>query len=104
MDQQQLRKLLEDVRAGDVEPGAALERLRHMPFEDIGFAKVDHHRALRQGMPEVIFGQGKSPEQIVEIFARLLERSPNVLATRTEPRAAEMVRERFPQAEYFPLS
>src|SRR4051812_13459067 len=75
-----------------------------MPFEDIGFAKVDHHRALRQGMPEVIFGQGKSPEQVVEIFARLLERSPNVLATRTEPRAAEMVRERFPQAEYFPLS
>jgi NCAIR mutase (PurE)-related protein len=86
----------------DVE--GAVERLKHMPFEDLGFAKVDHHRALRNGMPEVIFGQGKSPEQILEISARLLERSPNLLATRTAPEAAELVQSRFPQAEYFERS
>jgi NCAIR mutase (PurE)-related protein len=96
--------LLDSVRSGAVGVGAALDRLRHMPFEDLGFAKVDHHRALRQGMPEVIFGQGKSPEQVVEIATRLLERSTNLLATRTDPQAAALLRERFPQAEYFPLS
>ncbi|MEI9900583.1 MAG: hypothetical protein WDN31_11180 [Hyphomicrobium sp.] len=104
MDPNHLKKLLDDVRSGDVGVDAALDRLRHMPFEDLGFAKVDHHRALRQGMPEVIFGQGKTPEQITEIAGRLLERSPNMLATRTEPKAAEMLCERFPQAEYFPAS
>ena len=56
MDQQQLRGLLEQIRAGAVDVDEAIERLRHMPFEDLGFAKVDHHRALRHGIPEVIFG------------------------------------------------
>ncbi len=59
MDQDQLRALFEQVRAGAVDVDAAMGRLRHMPFEDLGFAKVDHHRALRHGMPEVIFGQGQ---------------------------------------------
>jgi NCAIR mutase (PurE)-related protein len=104
LDPAQLRQLLDDVRSGTVEVDAALDRLRHMPFEDLGFAKVDHHRALRHGMPEVIFGQGKSPEQVLEIATRLLDRAPNVLATRTDPRAAELLQSRFPNAEYFPLS
>ena len=65
MDEEQLRQLFEQVRLGAVDVDSALHRLRHMPFEDLGFAKVDHHRALRHGMPEVIFGKGKSPEQIV---------------------------------------
>ena len=104
MDPNQLKQLLELVRSGTVEVDAALERLRHMPFEDLGFAKVDHHRALRQGTPEVIFGQGKTPEQIVEIATRLADRSPNVLVTRTAEEAARRLCQRFHQAEYFPAS
>ncbi|MBC7927569.1 MAG: 1-(5-phosphoribosyl)-5-amino-4-imidazole-carboxylate carboxylase, partial [Bryobacteraceae bacterium] len=104
MDQQQLRKLLEDVRTGDVPIDSAIDRMRHMPFEDLGFAKVDHHRALRCGMPEVVFGKGKTPHQIVTIAEHLLDRSGNVLVTRAEPEAAEALRARFDDAEYFPLS
>jgi NCAIR mutase (PurE)-related protein len=104
MDREHLKSLLDNVREGSVEVEAAIERLRHMPFEDLGFAKVDHHRAIRQGMPEVIFGQGKTPHQITEIAASLLGRTPNILITRAEPAAAEAVCSRFPEAEYFPLS
>jgi len=75
-----------------------------MPFEDLGFAKVDHHRALRHGMPEVIFSQGKTPGQVAEIASRLLERVPNVLATRAAEETADAVRTRIPDAEYFPQS
>src|ERR1017187_6696836 len=65
MDQDQLRSLFEQVRDGAVDIDAAIARMRHMPFEDLGFAKVDHHRALRHGIPEVIFAKGKTPEQVV---------------------------------------
>ncbi len=75
-----------------------------MPFEDLGFAKVDHHRALRHGMPEVVFGKGKTPEQIAAIAEHLLDRAPNVLITRADATAWEAVRAGFPEAEYFPLS
>ena len=104
MDQGQLRDLLEQVRAGKTDIDEAVDRLRHLPFEDLGFAKIDHHRALRHGMPEVIFGKGKSPEQVLEIATRLLEHNRNLLATRLEETAASLLRERFPQAEYFPAS
>ena len=104
MDQNNLRKLLDEVRSGAVEVDSAIERLRHMPFEDLGFAKVDHHRALRQGMPEVIFGQGKTPEEVATIAEALLKRSQNVLITRADPDAVALVRERIPDAEYFPRS
>jgi NCAIR mutase (PurE)-related protein len=104
MDREHLKSLLENVREGSVEVESAIERLRHMPFEDLDFAKVDHHRAIRQGMPEVIFGQGKTPHQITEIAASLLRRTPNILITRAEQAAAEAVCSRFPEAEYFPLS
>ena len=67
MDEEQLRGLFEQVRTGAIEIDAAVTRMRHMPFEDLGFAKIDHHRALRHGMPEVIFAQGKTPEQVVAI-------------------------------------
>ncbi len=96
--------MLEQVRAGAIDIDAALERVRHMPFEDLGFAKVDHHRALRHGMPEVIFGLGKSTEQVVAIAERLLERSPNVLVTRAKPETAQALLEHFPEGEHFPLS
>jgi len=104
MDQAQLRSLLEQVQAGNVDVDAALDRMRHLPFEDLGFAKLDHHRALRHGMPEVVFGKGKTPEQISEIAGRLLDRAPNVLVTRAGESAADMVRSRCEEAEYFPLS
>lgn len=104
MDQTHLQQLLEDVQSGSVDVADALGRLRHLPFEDIGFAKVDHHRALRCGMPEVVFGKGKTPEQVVGIAERLLERGSNVLVTRAQPEAAEALKARFDDAEYFPLS
>ncbi|MGA2434019.1 MAG: nickel pincer cofactor biosynthesis protein LarB [Bryobacteraceae bacterium] len=104
MSPEPLRSLLESIRDGGIDVDAALDRLRHLPFEDLGFAKLDHHRALRHGMPEVIFAKGKTPEQVAEIAARLLERAPNVLITRADAATAAFVRERIPQAEYFPLS
>src|SRR5258707_8802976 len=82
MNSQALRKLFEQVRKKPLSPDEAVERLRHLPFEDLGFAKIDHHRALRQGMPEVIFPQGKTPRQVAEIFHRLAAHGGNVLATR----------------------
>src|SRR5215472_13106548 len=104
MDQEQIRGLLEQVRRGEIDTDAALGRLKHMPFEDLGFAKVDHHRALRQGMPEVIFAKGKTPEQVVAIAGRLLEYAPNVLITRADRDCAALVKERLDCAEHFPLS
>jgi NCAIR mutase (PurE)-related protein len=77
-----LRTLFEQVQKKKISPDEAVERLRHLPFEDLGFAKVDHHRAIRQGAPEVIFSQGKTPRQVAEIFGRLAAHGGNVLATR----------------------
>ena len=74
---------MEQVREGAIDVDAALARLRHMPFEDLGFAKVDHHRALRQGMPEVIFAMGKTPEQVVAIAGRLQQSRDRTLADRS---------------------
>ncbi len=104
MTQDRIRALLESVRDGSVEVDAALQRMRHLPFEDLGFAKVDHHRALRHGMPEVIFAMGKTPQQVVEIASSLLNNAPNVLITRADTATADCVRARIPEAEYFPLS
>jgi hypothetical protein len=103
MDTQQLRTLLEQVREGGTPVDSALEQLRHMPFEDLGFAKVDHHRALRHGMPEVIFGKGKTVEQVQKIAEALLAKSRNLLLTRATPEMAAGVREIAPEAEYFAL-
>jgi NCAIR mutase (PurE)-related protein len=102
--EESLRALLEDVRNGSAGVDAALERLRHMPFEDVGFAKIDHHRELRHGMPEVIFGLGKTAEHVITIAGKLLERSDNVLITRTTPQMAERVLHALPGGEYFSLS
>src|ERR1700682_4135941 len=104
MDPDQLRALLEEVRTGAVDVAAAMARLRHMPFEDLGFAKIDHHRALRHGMPEVVFAQGKTPEQVVAIAQRLLENARNVLITRADAATADYLGARIPGAEYFPAS
>ncbi len=104
MDADHLRSLFEQVREGAVDVDAAMQRLRHMPFEDLGFAKVDHHRALRHGMPEVVLAKGKTPEQVCEIASHLLQNSSNVLITRADRECAAMMAERVPGGEYFPLS
>jgi pyridinium-3,5-biscarboxylic acid mononucleotide synthase len=82
----------------------AVDRMRHMPFEDLGFAKVDHHRELRHGMPEVIFAKGKTPEQVTAIAGALLKHSQNVLITRADRTCADMVTQQLPDGEYLPLS
>jgi len=99
-----IRKLFEQVRRGRLSPDEAVERLRHMPFEDLGFAKVDHHRALRNGMPEVIFGQGKTPAQIASIFSRLAKHGGNILATRASKEQFAAIRKKNPKAEYRSLA
>ena len=104
MDQATLRSLLEQVRSGAVDLDAAMERMRHLPFEDLGFAKVDHHRAIRHGVPEVIFGKGKTADEIVRIASSLLERARNVLITRVAAESAEQIRSALPEAEHFPRS
>jgi NCAIR mutase (PurE)-related protein len=77
-----IRLLLKDVRSGKLSPDDAVDKLRNLPFEDLGFAKIDHHRHLRVGMPEVVFSPGKTPDQAAEIFKHLAKHAPNVLATR----------------------
>ncbi len=99
-----LKKLFAEVKRGKLSPDEAVNRLRHMPFEDLGFANVDHHRALRVGMPEIIFGPGKTPQQLSEIFARLAERGNNVLATRVSPEQYRAVRRKFRKAQHHELA
>jgi NCAIR mutase (PurE)-related protein len=102
MDENQLRALFEQVREGAVDVEKAIGRVRHMPFEDLGYAKVDHHRALRHGMPEVIFGLGKTAEEVIGIASSLLDKSSNLLITRVGPETAAAVLEKFPEGEHFP--
>src|ERR1035437_6167011 len=104
MNQEQIRSLCEQVKAGAVDVDAAVDRMRHMPFEDLGFAKIDHHRALRHGIPEVIFAKGKTPEQVVVIAGKLLENASNVLITRADHECAAAVSAALPEGEYSPLS
>jgi hypothetical protein len=92
MDKASLARLLEDVRAGRLDVEAAAGRLSALPYEDLGFAKVDHHRALRAGGPEAVFCPGKSPEQVVAIVGCLAAQLPNVLATRCDAGAAAAVK------------
>ena len=99
-----LRKLFEQVRKGQLSSDEAVQRLRHLPFEDLGYAKIDHHRALRQGMPEVIFSQGKTPRQVADIFSRLAKHGGNVLATRATDDQFEAVVSRVAKAEYRPMA
>ena len=104
MDADKIRELLEQVSTGGVAVDQAMERLKHMPFEDLGFAKVDHHRALRHGIPEVVFGKGKTPEQVSAIVNALLTRAQNVLVTRATPETALRLLDEIPDAEHFPAS
>jgi NCAIR mutase (PurE)-related protein len=99
-----LKKLLAKVKSGESTIEEALEKLRHLPFEDLGFACVDHHRQIRRGFPEVIYCPGKTTEQIVKIFCNLASKGNNVLATRaTEEVFGELVIE-IPEARYEKLA
>ncbi len=100
MDPKDLHALLESVRDGRVTPDEAAQRLRNLPYEDLGFAKVDHHRALRRGFPEAIFGAGKTPEQIEAIVGRIASRGQNVLVTRTVAEVHRIVAASHPAAQF----
>ena len=105
MDRAQIETLLNEVQTGSTSVADALDRLRNLPFEDLGFAKVDHHRALRTGMPEVIFSERKAPAQVAAIFARMAKAGGNVLATRASREVYEAVRaseahDQGPRAEF----
>src|SRR5262245_64823181 len=100
MDQNRLKDLLLEFKEGRVDLDQALERMRHMPYEDLGYAQVDHHRSIRVGFPEVIFGPGKTPEQIVGIASSLLEGSSNLLVTRASRATFERVRAIAEDAEF----
>jgi NCAIR mutase (PurE)-related protein len=98
-----VRALLDEVARGELDPGQAASRLAWAPVEDLGFAQVDHHRALRQGFPEVVFGQGKTPEQVADIAERIVARGDGLLATRLAPDAQHLLGERLPGVELNPL-
>jgi pyridinium-3,5-biscarboxylic acid mononucleotide synthase len=104
MNRLQLRALLDAVRSGATTPELAheqlLQYLRQSPFEDLGFARVDHHRSIRQGFPEVVYGAGKTAEQIAGIAERIVNAGHNLLVTRTTPEAFAAVRERLPAASF----
>jgi NCAIR mutase (PurE)-related protein len=100
MDRASIEALLNEVREGRTAVDDALDRLRDMPFEDLGFAKLDHHRALRTGMPEVIFSSGKTSAQVARIFAHMAMAGGNVLATRASREAFEAVSAVEPRATY----
>lgn len=104
MVKDELRKLLEDVKNHRIEVDNALHRLKNLPYEDLGFAVVDHHRALRKGFPEVIFCQGKTVEQVALIFRRLCDGRRSILGTRASLEAYEAVREIYPDAGYHELA
>jgi len=102
METNELRTILKSLRNGDLTVDDVLDRLRHLPFEDIGCASVDHHRELRQGFPEVVFGESKSVDQVRRIVSALAARGNNVLVTRLSEEKSLQVKQDFPAAVYHP--
>jgi NCAIR mutase (PurE)-related protein len=100
MDPRSLKELLDKVKEGTVSPEEAASRLATLPYEDLGFAKVDHHRALRRGFPETVFGAGKTPDQVAAIVDRIAARGQRVLVTRTTAEVHEKVAARRPEARF----
>jgi len=104
MNTEALRELLLNLKEGNIDIDEALERLKIFPYEDLGYARLDHHRALRKGFPEVVFCQGKTVEQSVEIIKRLVSRNFHVLATRASEEVFEKVVSDIPEARYNELA
>jgi hypothetical protein len=108
MNRHDLQLLIQDVRTGALTPEAAEQRilqfLRQAPLENLGFARIDHHRSVRQGFPEVVFGPGKTPEQVAAIAERIVAHGQNLLVTRTTAEAFAAVAERLPAAQFNPMA
>ncbi|MGB0037019.1 MAG: nickel pincer cofactor biosynthesis protein LarB [Candidatus Acidiferrales bacterium] len=106
MDERDVRNFLEAVKRGKLTVDSAVERLRQFPYEDLGFAKIDHHRALRQGYPEVVFARGKTQKQVIEIVRGMLraKASHNILVTRADRKIYAAVKKLARAAKFFPLS
>ncbi len=100
MNRKHIREMLEAVRSGAITPEQGIERLASMPFEDLGFARVDHHRTMRQGFPEVVFGPGKKPDQVAAIVRSLLPQKSNILVTRCSRQVYSRVRRLTSKASY----
>ncbi len=102
MDPRRLEELLRSIQSGEVSVQDGVRMLKDLPFEDIGEAMIDHHRTLRKGFPEVIFGEGKDSELVIKIMERMVETEENILATRIEKTKARAILQRFPRASYHP--
>ena len=100
MNRKSILELFSQIRSGKLSPEEGVDRLRHLPFEDLGYARVDHHRTLRHGFPEVIFGLGKEPEQVAGIIRSLLPQKSNILVTRCDRRVFARVRRITSKAHY----
>ena len=100
MNQDAIKELLEILSKGDISVSDALQKLKHLPFEDIGLASVDHHRNLRRGMSEVIFGEGKEVEDIIAIMESMIRQNENIMVTRISPEKAEKILKKFPQCVF----
>jgi NCAIR mutase (PurE)-related protein len=102
MTEKKIREILDLVASGTLSSDGALDRLKHLPFEDLGFARLDHHRSLRRGLPEVIFGEGKSADQIAEIAKRMAAIDVNLLITRLAPDKARLLKRKLRALDYRP--
>lgn len=104
MNIKNLESLLRRVKEGKIGIEEAIDRLKSLPFEDLGFVKIDHHRSLRKGFPEVIFGEGKSAEEIIVIMKRLKEMRQNILITRLDNKKAKIIKRVYKKSNYYPRS
>jgi NCAIR mutase (PurE)-related protein len=104
MDVRVLKDLLGKLKDGKIEVDEAIKKLKDLPFEDIGFASIDHHRHLRRGFPEVIYGWRKKTEEIIEIITKMQEKEENILVTRLTENKAKIIKDHFPKGNYYPRS
>ena len=104
MNIRKLEDLLKKVRAGKTSIDEAIAQLKSLPFEDLGYARIDHHRSLRKGFPEVIWGEGKSADQMLSIMRQLKRKDQNILITRLDERKAKAIQKVFPKSQYYPQS
>ena len=104
MNIRKLEDLLKNVKSGKTTLDEAMAQLKSLPFEDLGFTRIDHHRSLRKGFPEVIWGEGKTHGQILSIMKQLKRKGQNILITRLEEKKAKAIRKVFPKSKYYPRS
>jgi hypothetical protein len=104
MNIRKLEDLLKRVKLGKITLDEAMAELKSLPFEDLGFTRIDHHRSLRKGFPEVIWGEGKTSGQILSIIKQLKRKGQNILITRLEEKKAKAIKKVFPKSQYYPMS